>query len=271
MKRKQIKIKSSNNSPNELWLYGKHPVFSAIQSQKREIHKIIVSKNSAIDLEKFIDKIKNSLDSKFYHKLVSNLEITDINKIDNLVGKNNLHQGLIANCSYLPINDQFTLLAELYKISEAEQELPNLLLLDQLSDPQNIGAIIRSAISFGITKIVFTKHNSPKENATMIKSSAGTIENAELFEVVNFSNLLEKLKELGYWSIGLEGTSKTQISNLKGYKNIALVVGSEGSGIRTLVKKNCDILAKIEISDKVESLNASVATAIALYELFGKN
>ena len=88
--------------------------------------------------------------------------------------------------------------------------------------------------------------------------------------VVNFNNLIEKLKKIGYWCVGLAGEGKTSIQTLKEYKNIALIVGSEGDGIRDLVKKNCDLLAKIEIDKEVESLNASVAAAIALYELTRK-
>ena len=245
----RIKKKMNVLNRSQYYMYGIHAVLAATKNSNRLVEKIFC-------LQKFADEYKNKLKNH-------NIEIVQNDFIIKKIGKDQPHQGVIAFVTTIFKNHIDEL--KFYPTKD------RVVILDQISDPQNIGAIIRSAISFGITKIVFTKHNSPKENATMIKSSAGTIENAELFEVVNFSNLLEKLKELGYWSIGLEGTSKTQISNLKGYKNIALVVGSEGSGIRSLVKKNCDILAKIEISDKVESLNASVATAIALYELFGKN
>ena len=161
------------------------------------------------------------------------------------------------------------MLEELYALEEGEKR-PTLLLLDQVSDPHNVGAIIRSAIGFGVTKIIFCEHNSPKENATIVKSSAGTIEMADLIVVTNFSNLIEKLKKIDYWCIGLAGEAKNDISIIKEYQNIALIIGSEGSGIRDLVKKNCDLLAKININDEVESLNASVAAAITLHEISKK-
>jgi len=233
----------------------------SITKKRRKIFQILVSKNSLGELEKLIQT--NNLSD-----LESSIKLVDGEHISSVVGRDQIHQGIALNCSKLPVQNQNDLLEDLSR-SEKNQ-LPTLILLDQLSDPQNIGAIIRSAISFGATKIIFCEHNAPKESAAMCKSSAGTIEMADLIVVTNFSNLLEKLKKLGYWCIGLEGTSKTLISEIKNYDNVALVVGSEGDGIRELVKKNCDILAKIKIDPSVESLNASVATSIALYELSKK-
>lgn len=254
--------------PNQIWIYGKHSTFSALQSKRRKIFQILVTKNTESELEKFI--IQNHL--SHLTPLIKSVENV---QIESLTGRDQPHQGIAAICSRLPVKSQNDLLEELYKIKDAAGEdskakLPTLLLLDQLSDPQNIGAIIRSAVSFGVKKIIFCEHNAPKENASMCKASAGTIESVDLVMVTNFNNLIEKLKKISYWCIGLDGTAKTLISEVKDYNNIALVVGSEGDGIRDLVKKNCDILAKIEINSSVESLNASVATSITLYELFKK-
>lgn len=249
------------NSQNQIWLYGKHSVFAALQKKRRKIFQILVTKNTSAELEKILQQHNLS-------QLASSVKITDGEYISSVIGRDQLHQGIALSCSRLPIKNQNDLLEELFKLEK--NQLPTLILLDQLSDPQNIGAIIRSAISFGATKIIFCEHNAPKESAAMCKSSAGTIEMADLIVVTNFSNLLEKLKKIGYWCIGLEGTSTTSISEIKNYDNVALIVGSEGDGIRELVKKNCDVLAKIKIDPTVESLNASVATSIALYELSKK-
>jgi 23S rRNA (guanosine2251-2'-O)-methyltransferase len=265
MQRKQnskiIGNKKSHNSEQELWLYGKHPVFNILQKKRRKVFEILVTKNTSVELENFL-KENSLLNLKPLIKLV------DSDKIESLIGKNQIHQGIIANCSRLPTKTQNDLLEELYKLEG--KPLPTLLLLDQVSDPHNIGAIIRSAAGFGVTKIIFCEHNSPKESATIIKSSAGTVDLVDWIVVTNFSNLMEKLKKIGYWCIGLAGEAKTSISEIKDYKNIALVIGSEGNGLRDLVKKNCDLLAKIEINGEVESLNASVAAAITLYELSRK-
>jgi len=255
-------IKNTNTNPvsnrEALWLCGKHPSFSILQLKRRKIFEILVTKNTALELENFLSK--HSLTH-----LTSLVKLVEGKKIESTIGENQLHQGIAINCSRLPVKNQFDLLQELEALDG--ENLPTLLLLDQLSDPQNIGAIIRSAVSFGVKKIIFSEHNAPKENATIVKSSAGTIDLADLVIVTNFNNLIEKLKKLNYWCIGLDGYATTKINDVKGYKNIALIIGSEGNGMRDLVKKNCDILAKIDIDGKVESLNASVAAAIALYHL----
>jgi len=247
---------------SQVIICGKHPSYSAILKKRRKIYQIYSSENSFHELEKFLKE--NSLE-----KLLPVIKRVDNETIENFAGKGQLHQGIVLIAAKLAIKTQNDLLGELYEIPEGEK-LPTLLLLDQVSDPHNVGAIIRSAIAFGVTKIIFCEHHAPKENSTIIKTAAGTIENADLIVVTNFNNLMEKLKKIGYWCIGLAGEAKSYISEIKDYKNIALVIGSEGTGIRQLVKSNCDLLVKIPINSEVESLNASVASALALYEISKK-
>ena len=264
LKNTAITTKSTNNdNPNQVWISGKHPVFTALMRQRRKIYEILATQNSVNELKNFLTK--NNLQN-----FVSLIKLVDNSAIENLVGRQQPHQGLLLKASRLPIKSQINLLEELYAINEGKK-LPPLLLLDQISDPHNVGAIIRSAASFGVKKIIFCEHNAPQENSTIIKSSAGTIEFVDLFMVTNFNNLIEKLKKIGYWCIGLAGEGKSKLSEINDYKNIALVVGSEGNGIRDLVKKNCDLLVRIEINQEVESLNASVAAAIALHQISQNN
>ena len=249
-----------------VWLYGKHPVFLALQKKRREVFQILATKNSIAELEKFLD------DKNLSH-LKSRLSLVEAHFIQSIVGEEQIHQGLALNCSALPLKSQNNLLEELEKIlrdnsgDKAQSCLPPLLIMDQLRDPHNVGAIIRSACAFGVKKIIFPEHNFPKESAVMNKSSSGMVENVDLFLVVNLNNLMVKLKELGYWCIGLAGEGTTSVEKIREYKNIALVIGSEGEGIRDLVKKNCDLLVRIEMDKDVESLNASVAASIALREV----
>lgn len=254
---------SRNANPNQVFICGKHPVFTALKQHslegRRKIFEILVTQNSSDELRSFINK--NSL-----REVSPLVKIVDSAVIENVVGIHQPHQGFLVKASRLPIQNQFDLLEELYAIPEGEKK-PTLLLLDQISDPHNVGAIIRSAVSFGVKKIIFCEHNAPQENSTIVKSSAGTIEFADLVVVTNFNNLIEKLKKIDYWCAGLAGEGKSKLSEVKDCKNIALIVGSEGNGIRDLVKKNCDFLVRIEIDKEVESLNASVAAAIALYEI----
>ncbi len=219
----------------------------------------MVTQNSLTELKNFLDK--NSL-----QKFTTLIKVVDGSAIENLVGKHQTHQGLLVKASRLPIKSQNDLLTQLYAVAEGEK-LPTLLILDQISDPHNVGAIIRSAASFGVKKIIFCEHNAPQENSTIVKASAGTIDLVDLVVVTNLNNLIEKLKKINYWCVGLAGEGKAKFSEIKDCKNIALIVGSEGNGMRDLVKKNCDFLVRIEIDKAVESLNASVAAAIALYEI----
>jgi len=244
-----------------VWLYGKHPVFLALQKKRREIFEILATKNSIDDLEKFLTQ-SNLISLKIKIKIV------EPDYIQSIIGRDHIHQGLALNCSSIPMKSQNNLLDDLQKIISAEKKLPPLLIMDQLRDPHNVGAIIRSACAFGVRKIIFPEHNFPKESAVMNKSSSGMIENVDLFLVVNLSNLMVKLKELGYWCVGLAGEGTHMIEEIKEYKNIALIIGSEGDGIRGLVKKNCDLLVKIKTESDVESLNASVAASIALREIY---
>lgn len=254
----QSKIDGHREDSNIVFLFGKHPVFNAISSGRRKIFSILATQNS-------LPELKNFLKHSSLARLESIIQITDNNKIESLLGRGQIHQGLVVKCSTLAIGSQDDLFAELN--STNHDTLPPLLILDQISDPHNIGAIIRSASAFNVKKIIFSKHHSPRENATIAKASAGTIDSVDMIVVTNLSTLMEKLKKIGYWCVGLDSSGTASLQQIKDYKNIALIVGSEGDGIRDLVKKNCDLLAKISINKEVESLNASVATAIALYEL----
>jgi 23S rRNA (guanosine2251-2'-O)-methyltransferase len=251
---------NSGGNFDELWIYGKHPVFAALKNKIRKVFEVLATKNSISELEIFLKN--NSLSH-----LENIIKIVDNKRLDSIVGKGQTHQGLVIRSSRLPVKNQYEILEELYLYIEQDKKLPTLLLLDQISDPHNIGAIIRSAVGFGIKKIIFCEHNAPKENATIVKSSAGAIENVDLIVVTNFNNLIEKLKKIDYWCVGLAAEGLMPITKIKDYKNIALIVGSEGNGLRDLVKKNCDVLTRIEIDQRLESLNASVATSIALYEI----
>ena len=251
------KSKTNNLQKNNVLIYGKHPVFLCLELQKRIVYKIFINKNNQQTLLDFLQK--NNL-----NKLSKLIQIVDNKFFDNLLGKNAVHQGIVIEASKIAMQNQFELLEKLHN---HPQNLPNILLLDQLSDPQNIGAIIRTAVAFDVLHIVFSKHNSCFENNTIIKASAGNIEFANLIEATNFNDLLQKLKNLGYWSVGLSAKGSSNLQDLKKYQPLAIVVGSEGSGIRQLVAKNCDLLVNIPTNPQVESLNASVAAAILLHNL----
>jgi 23S rRNA (guanosine2251-2'-O)-methyltransferase len=247
----------NNSKNNNIFIYGKHPVFVSLALQKRIFYQIFITKNNQTILLDFLQQ-------KQLNKLMNLVKIVDNKFFDNRLGDACVHQGIAVEASKITMQSQFDLLQQLH---QNKNNLPNILLLDQLSDPQNIGAIIRSAVAFDVVNIVFSKHNSCLENNTIIKASAGNIEFANLIEATNFNDLLHKLKELGYWCAGLSAKGTSNLAELKKYQPLAMVIGSEGFGIRHLVAKNCDLLVNIRTNSQVESLNASVATAILLHSL----
>jgi 23S rRNA (guanosine2251-2'-O)-methyltransferase len=244
-------------------IYGKHPVLLAIKACQRKIYKIYVNK-------KFEDSIFNYLQVNNLNSLSTKLKLVDVNFLDSLFksGVNYQkinHQGFVIEASK---KNRLSLGVFIKKCVDKEN-LPKLLILDQLTDPHNIGAIIRTAAAFGVQNIITTVYNFPQENSTIIKASAGMTEFVDLIETVNLNHAIEELKKIGYSVVGLDGNAELLIKEVK-IKNIALVLGSEGKGIRSLVRQNCDMLVKIPMSEKVESLNASVAGAIGIYEIWGK-
>ena len=137
--------------------------------------------------------------------------------------------------------------------------------MDQVTDPHNVGAVIRSAAAFGAKAIITTDRHAPPESGTLAKSASGALEAMPWVRVTNLSRALEQLAEIGFWRIGLDGYAKTDIRDADFGDNIALVLGAEGKGIRKGTADHCDALVKLPISRTVESLNVSNAAAVALY------
>ena len=143
-----------------------------------------------------------------------------------------------------------------------------LLILDQLTDPQNVGSIIRSAFAFNFDTVCLLKNNSPIETPALIKASAGEIEKIQLLEIGNLVQEIKVLKKKNFFIYGLDGDGEKSIEEIDNSENrIALVVGAEGKGLRNLTKQNVDEIIKIDINSKCNSLNASNAATVAMYEI----
>ena len=140
-------------------------------------------------------------------------------------------------------------------------------MLDQISDPHNEGAILRSAAAFGASAVVVQDRHAPPESGVLAKAASGALDTVPYIEVVNVARALEELGQMGFWRIALAGDGEMALAESARAGDIALVLGSEGSGIRRLVRERCDVSAFIPIDQKTESLNVSNAAAVALYEL----
>ena len=244
---------------NKILIYGKHPFFSILKTGKRKIYSIYVSNKNKKEFYDILSKENISINSKVEVNFVDN---TEIDKIFNNREKN--HQGYlmkVAARQKITFDDFINSLQNV-------KDLPKLLILDQILDPHNLGAIIRTSVAFGIEKIIITSYNSVKDTPIVAKASVGLNEFVDLIEVVNLNNAIKSLKNVGYFIIGLDGEAKITIDKITDSRNLALVLGNEGKGIRELVKRNCDELVKIPMENCAESLNVSVATAIAIYQVW---
>ena len=250
----RFKEKSKNkfkkiSAKTSFYIWGKNSMEAAILNKKREI-KIIYTLNQNLFW----------LDGKF--KLVDRkkpqIKILDKYALNKLSG-NLPHQGIIADVKSLEWPSLDDVLISL------QNKTSRIVILDQVSDPQNIGSIIRISQAFKVDAIVTTKKHVPNENGLMVKASAGAIENLPLIRVTNLVRAIDTLKNKNFEVIGLEKKGSHKLEEISHFPRIALVLGSEGSGMRRLTKEKLSYLVKIPIAEKTESLNVSSAAAIALY------
>jgi 23S rRNA (guanosine2251-2'-O)-methyltransferase len=169
------------------------------------------------------------------------------------------HQGLVAEVD--PLEDIW--LGDL--LHEAQDDQRPLVVLDQVTDPHNVGAILRSAAAFDALAIVTQDRHAPPESGTVARSASGALETVPWVRVVNLSRALDEIADAGFWRIGLTGHASQTLAEAMGTQRICIVLGAEGEGMRQNTEAHCDELAKLPISPKVESLNVSNAAAIALY------
>lgn len=228
-------------------LYGRHAVLSALANPKRQIQKILCTKENADEIRK-VSKIAP--------------QIVEKKEIDKLFSSDAVHQGFALFCNRLPDYS----LEEIINLA-SNKEKCHILILDQVTDPQNVGAIIRSAVAFNTLALIMQDKNSPIENGAMAKAAAGMIEYLPIARVTNLTRAIEKLKEVEFWTVGMDGYAKTTIDKLQKPEKTAIIMGSEGKGMRRLVEENCDISVKLPMSPLTESLNVATAAAIALYEI----
>ena len=190
-----------------------------------------------------------------------NFEILDSKKIDEIAGHSK-HQGFLVEINNLGFLSEKDVNPRLKNLTTSR-----VLILDSIQDPRNLGACLRSALAFEFDAVIINKNGSSPINEYVFKTSVGAILNLNIFYVTNLSRSINTLKDIGFWVLGLDGHGEGSIFSEKFSSKTAVVLGSEGSGIRKLVKENCDHLIKIPISMKVESLNISVAAGIIMYEL----
>lgn len=241
MRRGNRQAVTQGNRPR---FWGRHAVIAALANPERVVRKIWGTREALGALE-----------------LPPVLPITyaDVADLGRMVPSDAPHQGLVAEVE--PLDDVW--LGEL--LDRGAEDRRPLLVLDQVTDPHNVGAILRSAAAFDALGIVTQDRHAPPESGTVARAASGALEVVPWCRVVNLARALEEIAEAGFWRIGLTGHARQTLDEAMGPQKVALVLGAEGEGMRQNTEAHCDELAKLPISGKVESLNVSNAAAIALY------
>jgi 23S rRNA (guanosine2251-2'-O)-methyltransferase len=181
-------------------------------------------------------------------------------ELDRLTPPNSVHQGIVIET--MPLSEP-----TLHDIIGANPPPDLILMLDQVTDPHNVGAILRSAAAFGAAAIIMTERNAPTTTGVLAKSASGALEHTPMIHVVNLSRTLDELREAGYWSVGLAEEGEKDLGDLDLSGRTVLVLGAEGEGLRHLTRQKCDELARLPTGGAIGSLNVSNAAAVALYEV----
>lgn len=236
----------------EDFIYGKNPVLEAIQAG-HEINKLIFLEASRDkNLQKIIEVAKEK-------KIM--IQFSERKIMDKICEGEN-HQGVIAYVSPY----QYYELDDILEIAKKKEEPPFLIICDEITDPHNLGSIIRTANAVGAHGVIIPKRRSAAVNQTVVKTSCGAVEYVPVARVTNITQTIKTLKEQGIWVIGTDmGAPVYYEANLKG--SIAIVIGNEGDGIGRLVKENCDMMVSLPMYGQVDSLNAAVAGSIVMYEV----
>ncbi|MDI6026773.1 23S rRNA (guanosine(2251)-2'-O)-methyltransferase RlmB [Corticibacterium sp. UT-5YL-CI-8] len=224
-------------------LYGLHTVRAALDNPKRKIKRMLITRNAQERLE--IADIA---------ALPFPVELAEPRDIDRITGSDAVHQGVVIEAEPLRPKD-----------ISALGDTPLVLVLDQVTDPHNVGAIIRSAVAFGAGALLITSRHSPQESGVLAKSASGALEHIDMIEVRNLADAIEKLHEAGFETIGLDSEGPAELETTFAGKRIALVLGAEGKGLRQKTRETVTSLARLDMPGAIRSLNVSNAAAIALY------
>lgn len=246
-------------APSDRWIFGFHAVSAALANPERTCNRLLLTSDAA----RRTDELFKNADQNSVDRSSLNIVRAERPEIERFLPANAVHQGIALESNPLTSPD-------LEDVSYALEDGPDIIVvLDQVTDPHNVGAILRSAASFGARAIIMQARNAPPDTGTLAKSASGALEIVPIVRVPNLARALEKLAEQGYWRIGLTADTKLKLSEADPGHRVVLVLGAEGSGLRRLTAQNCDILCKLPMSEStsVTSLNVSNAAAVALYEL----
>jgi 23S rRNA (guanosine2251-2'-O)-methyltransferase len=231
-----------------LWLYGRHAVEAALANPRRSCHRLLATAEALARLGPGAQRPR--------------VEVAVVERaaIDRVVGAGAVHQGLALSVAPLPRLD-------LRQTCAPAPGRNVVLALDQINDPHNLGAILRSAAAFAVRAVVMPERRSAEQGGAVAKAASGALDTVPVVEVVNLARALDELAAFGYWRVALDTAAEATVDAVPEVDDLALVLGAEGTGVRRLVAEHCDFAARLPIAPAMESLNVSVAAGIALYAL----
>ncbi|MDO8422378.1 MAG: 23S rRNA (guanosine(2251)-2'-O)-methyltransferase RlmB [Parvibaculum sp.] len=241
--------KGHKGGADENFLYGFHAVTAALQNPERKVLRLLMTRNA----ENEMADEGLSLGTQ----LAITPETMTGEEIAAHLPPGAVHQGIALKVSALPD----------LSVDEACEGVNVAVVLDQVTDPHNFGAILRSAAVFGAGALIATDRNSPPLGGALAKAASGALEQVRVAKVTNLVRALDELKDLGFEVIGLDGEGEVSLPDFKTGPKVAIVMGAEGTGLRRLTREHCDILARLPAFGPMKSLNVSNAAAVALYEL----
>ncbi len=242
------KVKNNQKSRIQATLFGTHAVIEALSNPSRRINMLYATEQA---MEQIAEKgIKSKIPTT----------IIDKRELDNALPSGTVHQGMALDCAPLDEVSVQDMIA-----ATAHKDKAVLVMLDQVTDPHNVGAILRSACAFGADGMIMQKKHAPELTGTMAKIACGAAEHVPVAYETNLTRTLETLQDAGFFAIGLDERGEQAINEFKTPDKCVLVLGAEGPGLRRLVKEQCDNLVRLPMSGHMPSINVSNAAAIALY------
>lgn len=235
---------ASSSKPEPLWLYGTHAVHAALSNRRRRIRRLLATASAASDLP----------------PSTTGPDVVAREVIDEALPDGAVHQGLAAQV--LPL-DQPNLKQLLLDITD---DAP-LVVLDHVTDPHNVGAILRSTAAFGAQAMITTERHAPPESGALAKAAAGALERVPLVRVANLARAIGQIAQADFWILGLDADGARTLADAQPTARTALVLGAEDSGLRRLTREACDEIVRLPIRHDIDSLNVSNAAAVALYEV----
>lgn len=242
------------------WVYGKHAVLAALANPARKIRRLVLSPEA---IGQHRDAIEQALAAAGRAARPAP-EIRPKADIDRILADGAAHQGFALGADPLP-----ELAVEDVCRLAKEKARARVVVLDQATDPRNVGAVLRAAAAFGADAVIMQDRHAPSVGGVLAKVASGALERVALVRTVNLARALGLLKDAGFWCVGLDARAEATLAQTDLTGKIALVLGAEGEGLRRLTRDSCDLLARIPMSENWESLNLASAAAVALYEAFG--